>query len=291
MIRSRICSAGHRHDPGADLLEGQLEDVVLGHAGPGDDPDDRAERPLVELERQGDPVGLEDDAGLVDLGGELVGEVGDQVLGEPGVDLLVGEDGLPGRLVADVVAELQALRHEPLGLGLALLAWRAGPSPGRSRAGGSARPRPRPGRPARQRRPRPRPIRRHRLLGLRIERPAFRFRRGSGEGSIRSETSASGGASAEPGARRRGEEPSRRGEYAGNCRVKPKSRQAGPARRGTRPVEAAGARHERTGPLIVLVRRPHCRHTVEPERSPDASCLLASVCVAILLYWVVAASA
>ena len=78
--------------------------------------------PLVELEGQGDPVDLEDDPGLVDLGRELVGEVGDQVLGEPGVDLLVGEDGLPGRLVADVVAELEALRDELLGLGLALLA-------------------------------------------------------------------------------------------------------------------------------------------------------------------------
>ena len=62
------------------------------------------------------------DARLVDLGRELVGEVGDQVLGQPGVDLLVGEDGLPGRLVADVVAELEALRHELLGLDLALLA-------------------------------------------------------------------------------------------------------------------------------------------------------------------------
>ena len=51
--------------------------------------------PLVELEGQGDPVGLEDDPGLVDPGRDLVGEMGHQVLGQPGVDLLVGEDRLP----------------------------------------------------------------------------------------------------------------------------------------------------------------------------------------------------
>ena len=69
--------------------------------------------------------GLEEDAGVVDLRGELVGEVRDQVLGQPGVDLLVGEDGLPGGLVADVVAELQALGHELLGPDLALVAGQA----------------------------------------------------------------------------------------------------------------------------------------------------------------------
>ena len=51
----------------------------------------------------------------------MVGEMGDQILGQPGVDLLVGEDGLPGRLVADVVAQLQALGDEMLGFDLALL--------------------------------------------------------------------------------------------------------------------------------------------------------------------------
>ena len=47
---------------------------------------------------------------------------------------------LPGRLVADVVAELEALGHEPLGL-LRGRHGGAGPSPGK-RAGGSARARP-----------------------------------------------------------------------------------------------------------------------------------------------------
>ena len=58
----------------------------------------------------------------MDFRRELVGEVGDQILGQPGVDFLVGEDGLPGGLVADVVAELEALGHEMLGPALALFA-------------------------------------------------------------------------------------------------------------------------------------------------------------------------
>ena len=65
-----------------------------------------------------------------------------QVLGEPGVDLLVGEDGLPGGLVADVVAELEALGHELLGLDLALVAGQAGPCRGNKSAGRSGRARP-----------------------------------------------------------------------------------------------------------------------------------------------------
>ena len=77
---------------------------------------------MIELERERHPVDLEDEPRLADLGREQVGEVGDEVFGQPGVHLLVGEDGLPGRLVDDVVAELEAVGHERLGLRLDLRA-------------------------------------------------------------------------------------------------------------------------------------------------------------------------
>ena len=111
---------GDGEHPRPNLLEGQLQHVRPRDVRPGDHPDHRADRPLVEPERQRDAVDLEPDAGLVDFRRELIGEVRDEVLGEPGVDLLVAEDGLPGRLVADVVAELEALGDEPLRLLLAV---------------------------------------------------------------------------------------------------------------------------------------------------------------------------
>ena len=75
---------------------------------------------MIELERERHPVDLEDEPRLADLGREQVGEVGDEVFGQPGVHLLIGEDGLPGRLVDDVVAQLEAVGHERLGLRLDL---------------------------------------------------------------------------------------------------------------------------------------------------------------------------
>ena len=140
---------GHRQDAGADFLEGQLDGVALGDARPGDDRDDRLDAALAELEGQDDPIELEEDPRLVDLRRELVGEMGDQVLGQPGVDFLVGEDGLPVRLVADIVAELKALRHELLGLARAAVRATGGPCHDNRMADRSATARRRPGsRPA-----------------------------------------------------------------------------------------------------------------------------------------------
>ena len=86
------------------------------------DGDDRLDPALAQLEGEDDAVELEQDAGLVDFRRQLIGEMGDQVLGQPGVDLLVGKHGFPVRFVADVVAELKALGDEFLGLTCALLA-------------------------------------------------------------------------------------------------------------------------------------------------------------------------
>jgi hypothetical protein len=109
-------------DACANLFEGQLDGVSAGHAGASDDGDDRLDAPLAQLEGEDNVVGLEKQAGLVDFGREPVGEVHDQIFGKPGVDLLVGEDGLPARLVTDIVAKLKALGDELLGAAGALLA-------------------------------------------------------------------------------------------------------------------------------------------------------------------------
>ena len=291
VIRSRIRSAGSGEDPGADLLERQLEDVRLGDAGPGDHPDDRAERPLVELEGQGDPVDLEDDAGLVDLGGELVGEVGDQVLGQPGVDLLVGEDRLPGRLVADVVAELEALRHEPLGLDLRCVAGdldhravklglvsQREPGHARDVARSSIRQDPD-----------------DRALAcsvLRIERPSSWTREREGV-----ESRSTLGMMREPnrwcGDRdelERGASP-REAYDSGILRVNPKRGQAGPlafAVAGGRRSCGSSAAHA-PAYCSIGTAGPYSGEE-KPAGGVPASCLLAWSAVAILLYWVVAAS-
>ena len=102
VIRSRTCRQ-EPEGPRADLLERQLDDVSLGDTRAVDHRDHRTERPLIELERQGDAIELEDDAGLMHFGRKLVGEVGDQILGQPGVDLLVGEDRLPRGSVGQIV--------------------------------------------------------------------------------------------------------------------------------------------------------------------------------------------
>ena len=122
MIRSRTLSAGTGRIPARIFSSVSSTVFPSGTRGRATTVITDWTRPLVELEGQDDAVQLEEDAGVVDLRGELVGEVRDQVLGQPGVDLLVGEDGLPGGLVADVVAELQALGHEVLGPDLALVA-------------------------------------------------------------------------------------------------------------------------------------------------------------------------
>ena len=72
------------------------------------------------MKGQDDPVHLEEDARIANLGRKLIGKVGDQVLGQPGVHLLIREDRLPRGLVDDIVAKLQALGHEMLGPEFAL---------------------------------------------------------------------------------------------------------------------------------------------------------------------------
>ena len=111
-----------RQNPGADLFEGELDCISTWHPRPCDDGDDRLHTPLLQLEGENDSIGLEQQAGLVHFRRKAVGEVGDEVFGEPGVDLLVREDGLPVGLVADIVAKLNALRHEFLGPACSLLA-------------------------------------------------------------------------------------------------------------------------------------------------------------------------
>ena len=106
---------GHGEDAGANLLEGQLDGVSAGYAGPAHDGDHRLDPPLLQKEGERDPVELEQHTRFVHFRRELVGEVGDKIFGQPGVDFLVREDGLPVRLIADIVAQLKALRHELLG--------------------------------------------------------------------------------------------------------------------------------------------------------------------------------
>ena len=184
--------------------------------------------PSVELEGQGDPVGLEGDPGLVDLGRDLVGEVGDEVLGEPGVDLLVGEDGLPVALVADVVAELEAAGDEVLGLGLALLAGDVGQGPVERWAGGSARARPPRGRSGAARRPARRGSARFLVARRAHGRPAFRG--GAGEGRA-----------ARPGTGEESRRSDARDERPVGCprRTEDTGRPAGPSTR-TEPAVGAG---------------------------------------------------
>ncbi len=104
-----------RENAGANLLESQLDGVSTGYAGSGHDRDDRLDPPLLQKEGKGDPVQLKEHARFVNFRRKLVGEMGDEVFGQPRVDFLVGEDGLPARLVADIVAELKALRDKLLG--------------------------------------------------------------------------------------------------------------------------------------------------------------------------------
>ncbi len=105
----------NRQNACADLFEGQLDGVSAGHTRASHDGDDRLDAPLPQLEGEDDPFGLEKQTGLVHLGWKPVGEVHDQIFGKPGVDLLVGEDGLPARFVTDIVAKLKALGDELLG--------------------------------------------------------------------------------------------------------------------------------------------------------------------------------
>ena len=57
----------HRQDPGADLLQGQLDGVPLGDPRPGHDGDHRLDAALAELEGEDDAIQLEEHARLVDL--------------------------------------------------------------------------------------------------------------------------------------------------------------------------------------------------------------------------------
>ncbi len=117
-VQNVICRDGQ--DAGADLFESQLDGITTRYAGSGDHGDHRLDRPLLQQESEGDPVELEKDPRFVDFRRKLVGEMGDEVFGQPRVDFLVGEDGLPARLIADIVAKLKALCHELLGLARAL---------------------------------------------------------------------------------------------------------------------------------------------------------------------------
>ena len=100
---------------------------------------------------------------------KLVGEMGDEIFGQPRVDFLVGEDGLPARLVADIVAKLKALRHELLGFPGPLFARAREPCRDNRRAGRSGENQTATGIAAST--PRPRPIQSSRLLVLCIGHP------------------------------------------------------------------------------------------------------------------------
>ena len=125
MIRSRMLSAGTGRIPARIFSSVNSMVFPPGTRGTSDDRDDRLNASLPQLEGENDPVGLEQQARFVHFGREPVGEVRDQIFGKPGVDLLVGEDGLPVRLVADIVAKLKALRDELLGAARALFARKA----------------------------------------------------------------------------------------------------------------------------------------------------------------------
>ncbi len=116
---------GNGQDSRADLFQSQLDGISLGNAGPGDHGNYRLDPALPQLKCERDPVKLEQESRLIHLGRELIGEVGDQVFGEPSVDFLIGEYGLPGRFVANIVAKLKALRHKLFRLvrALARLKW------------------------------------------------------------------------------------------------------------------------------------------------------------------------
>ena len=125
MIRSRTLSAGTGRIPARIFSRVSSTVLPLGTRGTGDDRDHRLDAALAKLKGEGDAVQLEQHARLVNFRRKLVGEMGDQVLGQPGVDFLIGEDGLPGRLVADIVAELKALRDKLLGFSRALFSRQA----------------------------------------------------------------------------------------------------------------------------------------------------------------------
>ena len=80
---------GDRQDSGADFFERELDGVSAGHPRANDDCDDRLNAPLLQLEGENDPVGLEEQARLVDFGRKPVGEMRHQVFGKPGIDFLV----------------------------------------------------------------------------------------------------------------------------------------------------------------------------------------------------------
>jgi hypothetical protein len=106
----------HRKNTGANLFECQLDRIPTRDAGSGHDGDHRLDPTLFQQEGESNPVELEEDARFVNLRRELVGKMSHEIFGQPRVDFLVREDGLPVRLIADVIAELKALRHELLGL-------------------------------------------------------------------------------------------------------------------------------------------------------------------------------
>ena len=104
-----------RQDPRADFFERQFDGVAAGDSGTSDDRDDRLNAPLPQLEGKNDSVDFKEEPRFIHFGRQAIGEVGYEVFGEPGVHLLVGEDGLPVGLVADVVAKLNALRDKLFG--------------------------------------------------------------------------------------------------------------------------------------------------------------------------------
>ena len=104
-----------RQDSGTDFFERELDGVSAGHAGSRDDGDDRLDPALLQKKGEGDVVKLKQNARFVNFRWEMVGEMGDEIFGKPCVDFLVRKHGLPARLIANIVAELKALRHELLG--------------------------------------------------------------------------------------------------------------------------------------------------------------------------------
>jgi hypothetical protein len=91
-------------DAGPDLFECQLHGISFRDPRARHHGNDGLDSPFFKLEGQDNSIQLEENAGIMNLGWQLVGEVRDQVLGQPGVDLLIRKNGLPRVLVDDIVA-------------------------------------------------------------------------------------------------------------------------------------------------------------------------------------------
>ena len=78
-----------REDAGSNFLKCQLDGVSAGNAGAANDGDHRFDAPLLQEEGECDSIELEEYSRFVDFWRELVGEMSDEIFGQPGIDLLV----------------------------------------------------------------------------------------------------------------------------------------------------------------------------------------------------------